>query len=152
MKLIAAFICISAFISCNNKADTPVEEKDTAVVTTFYSWQSVLNDSSGRLEMKKVETRGDYPQNAPLMISFLNTQNPNIKLEYVKTGGDTLYLKIPDAEYLTQRMGSTGPTLYFSTVVYTLTELPGIKNISFDFDEGDHASPGTYNRESFKDE
>jgi hypothetical protein len=49
-------------------------------------------------------------------------------------------------------MGSSGPTTYFAEAVFNLTEIPGIHYVSFDFEEGDHAQPGTFNRESFKDE
>jgi hypothetical protein len=49
-------------------------------------------------------------------------------------------------------MGSTGPTMFLSSAVYNLTEIPGIRYVNFDFEEGDHASPGTFSRESFKDE
>jgi len=32
-----------------------------------------------------------------------------------------------------------------------MTEISGINNVSLDFEEGDHASPGIFTRESFKD-
>jgi hypothetical protein len=73
-------------------------------------------------------------------------------LVLIKTSGDTVYLKIPEATYLTQQMGSSGPTMYFANLVYNLTEIPGIKNINVDLLEGDHAQPGTFNQDSFKDE
>jgi len=75
-----------------------------------------------------------------------------VQLAFVKTSGDTVYLKIPDPMYLTQQMGSSGPTIYLAQAVYSLTEVPGIKYVNLDFEEGDHASPGTFNRDSFKDE
>jgi spore germination protein GerM len=75
-----------------------------------------------------------------------------VRLVFIKSSGDTAYLKIPDATYLTQQMGSTGPRLFLSGLVYTLTSLPGINYVNLDFEEGDHAAPGTYSRESFKDE
>jgi len=39
-----------------------------------------------------------------------------------------------------------------ATATYTLTEAKGINYVDFDFEEGDHAVPGTYSRESFKPE
>ena len=139
------------FTACgNNKADQPIVENDTA--SSIYSWKASLNDSSGRLEMKKIEATGPDTLSAAAVVTYLNTTNNNIQLALVKTSGDTVYLKIPDAMYLTQQMGSTGPTLYLAQVIYNLTEIPGIKYVNLDFEEGDHAAPGTFNRDSFKDE
>jgi hypothetical protein len=139
-----------AVIACRNKADKPITESDTALAV--YSWQSALNDSSGRLEMKKVEAVGPDSLSPAAVVSYLNSTDSTVRLVLIKTSGDTVYLKIPDAEHLTQQMGSTGSTLYMAQVVYNLTEIPGIKYVNLDFEEGDHASPGTYTRENFKDE
>ncbi|MBP6416930.1 MAG: hypothetical protein KA330_10770 [Chitinophagaceae bacterium] len=150
--LIILSACL-VIISCNNKADQPGADDDTATAAELvYSWQAVLNDSTGRLEMKKSEAAGPDSLSPAAVITYLNTLNTNVRLELVKTSGDTVYVKIPDAMYLTQQMGSTGPTLYFSEAVYNLTEIPGIRFVNFDFEEGDHASPGTLNRESFNNE
>ena len=143
--------CVVA-IACNNKADQPGGDDDTATAQPIYSWQAVLNDSTGRLEMKKVEAAGPDSLSPAAVITYLNTLNTNVRLELVKTSGDTVYVKIPEAMYLTQQMGSSGPTMYFSEAVYNLTEIPGIKYVNFDFEEGDHASPGTLNRDSFNNE
>ena len=142
--LIILSACL-VIISCNNKADQPGADDDTATAAELvYSWQAVLNDSTGRLEMKKSEAAGPDSLSPAL--------NTNVRLELVKTSGDTVYVKIPEAMYLTQQMGSSGPTMYFSEAVYNLTEIPGIKYVNFDFEEGDHASPGTLNRDSFNNE
>jgi Sporulation and spore germination len=154
MKFFSLFVFTSLLLAaCNNKADQPaIEEDSTNTPAAVYSWQSVLNDSTGRLEMKKVEAVGPDSLSPAAVIKYLNTTNSNVQLVFVKIAGDTAYLKIPDPMYLTQQMGSTGPTLYLSQVIYNLTEIPGVKYVNLDFEEGDHASPGTYNRDSFKDE
>ncbi|MEO7982618.1 MAG: GerMN domain-containing protein [Bacteroidota bacterium] len=154
MKSFSLFVFAGLLLlACNNKADQPVTEDDsTEMSTTIYSWQSALNDSTGRLEMKKVEAVGPDSLSPAAVIKYLNTTNSNVQLVFVKTSGDTAYLKIPDPMFLTQQIGSTGPTLYLSQVIYNLTEIPGINYVNLDFEEGDHASPGTYNRDSFKDE
>jgi hypothetical protein len=46
-------------------------------------------------------------------------------------------------------MGTTGARAFLSVATYTLTELKGIHYVDFDFIEGDHAVPGTYNRGEF---
>ncbi len=149
LLIISACVTI---IACNNKADQPGAEDDSAAIIVKYSWQAGLNDSTGRLEMKKLEAEGPDSLSAAAVIDFLNNKYVNIKAVLLKTSGDTMYLNIPEATYLTQQMGSTGPILYFADAVYNLTEVPGIKYVNFDFEEGDHASPGILNRESFNDQ
>ena len=107
-------------------------------------------DSIGNLTKAQILTPDVDTLSPEVIISYLNNNNPNVKLEYNKVSGDTLFLKIPNATFLTQQMGSSGPEVYMAEVVYNCTELPGIKFITLDFKEGDHAEPGTINRESFK--
>lgn len=149
---IATILSVLFFVACNNKADKQATEQDTLVTKTVYSWESFIDDSTGRLKMNRRDSIGPDSLTSNSVIDFLNKTNPNIQLQLLRQSNDTLYIKIPDAEHLTQRMGSTGPTMYFANAVYNLTEIPGVKFVNFDFAEGDHASPGTYNRESFKDE
>ncbi len=147
----APLLLITLFFLCacgNNKANQPISENDTA--ETFYYWESTLNDSTGNLEMKKIETTDSL--SVPSILDYINKDNPRLRLEWVKTSNDTVYIKIKDATVLTQQMGSTGATEYMAAVVYNLTELRGMKYVNFDFQEGDHAAPGTFSRESFKNE
>ena len=134
-------------VSCSNnkpeEAETPVAE--------IYLWEAGLNDSTGLLQMKKIISPVADSLSVTSVTGYINGEDSNIQLEYVKTSGDTVFLKIPDAEYLTQRMGSSGPTMYLAGVVYNFTEIPGIKYVNLDFEEGDHAQPGTYSRENFSD-
>ena len=136
-------------ISCgNNSADESLDETDTATIN--YSWQAFLNDSTGKMEMKKEEAAGLDSLSTASIIDYMNASDSGIHLDVVKTSNDTVYIKIADATYLTQRMGSTGPSLYLAEVVYNLTEIAGIHYVNFNFEEGDHAQPGTFNRDSFK--
>src|SRR5690606_41471330 len=66
--------------------------------------------------------------------------------------GHTLHLEISDPTYLTQQMGSSGAKTYLVEVTYAYTEIPGITEVNIVFEEGDHAAPGRYNRNSFKDD
>lgn len=74
---------------------------------------------------------------------------PEIDLEISHIAADTIYIRIADATFLTQRMGSAGAWSYLMEVTYALTELPEIEAVSFDFEEGDHAVPDIYTRASF---
>lgn len=129
--------------SCgNNKTETEV------ITTTEISlWDADMD--SGLLKMEKRIVPDIDTINVENVISYLNTANPKIKLSFLKSAGDTIFLEIEDASFLTQQMGSTGPEMYLAEVIYNCTELPGIHFVNLDFEEGDHAQPGTYKREDF---
>jgi len=84
-----------------------------------------------------------------LLISELNAlfrQSRLPQITLIKTNGNTAHVQISDDWQLTQQMGSAGATGYIQAVTYTLTSLPGIDDVDFDFEEGDHAVPGRYAR------
>jgi hypothetical protein len=147
------YLIISLFllVSCgSNNTDVPISEDDSAI--DFYNWQANLNDTNGKLEMKRVLTGSIDSMSPQSVLTYINTENPKIKLEYLRSSGDTVFLKIQDAAILTQQMGSAGASMYIAGIVYNLTELSGINYVNLDFKEGDHAQPGTYNRANFKNE
>ncbi len=166
MKSIFSLLLLVTLLSCGNqKADQPATIEDTVTATVedtvttiaeHYIWQSTLDNSTGKLQLvavRPVPPDSIQPASVVALINKSNTQTGYaIRLDFIKTSGDTVYLKIVDATYLTQQMGSTGPRLFLSGVVYTLTGFNGINYVNLDFEEGDHAAPGTYSRESFKNE
>jgi len=90
------------------------------------------------------------PRSAEEVIDLLNERYADIiLLDLKKISGDTVFVKVEDAQYLTQQMGSTGAYGYMAEVTYSLTEVPGIDYVHFDFEEGDHATPGLYRRKDF---
>ena len=146
-KLLLILLSVTLLFSCkNNDADADIGNQDSLSNAPFF-WQAYLDDSTGRMEYRKIPANDTLTSAS--IIDFLNQGYTNIKLEYVKTSADTIFIRIPDAMYLTQQMGSTGPMLYLSEVVYNMTQIPGIKEVNINFEEGSHASPGTYNRTSF---
>jgi hypothetical protein len=74
---------------------------------------------------------------------------PRLRLQSVEAG--MAHVEIINAEYLTQRMGTSGAQNYLAATTYSLTEAAGIRGVVFIFPEGDHAAPGAYTRENFKD-
>lgn len=74
-----------------------------------------------------------------------------IVVKFVRTSVDTIYIKIPKSSYLTQQMGTCGANAFIATTTYTLTDIKDINYVNFDFEEGDHAVPGTYTRQFFTD-
>jgi len=75
---------------------------------------------------------------------------PKMRLQGVVAEG-VAHVEIINAEYLTQRMGTSGAQNYLAAATYSLTEMPGVRRVDFIFPEGDHAAPGVYTRESFRD-
>jgi len=143
-------ILISLLIfSCGNnkKADEQATGEDS--VFTKSSWEAI---DTGTLVLIKREGTGPDTLSPAGVVMFMNNNFPHVQLTIVKTSGDTLFLKILQSTYLTQQMGSSGPESYFAEAVYNLTEIPGIHYVNFDFEEGDHAQPGTFNRENFKNQ
>lgn len=74
-----------------------------------------------------------------------------VYLEFVKISYDTIFVKIKNSDYLTQQMGICGADQYMISTTFTLTELNDLKYVNFDFEYGDHASPGTYSRKYYLD-
>ena len=72
---------------------------------------------------------------------------PKVKLMNIKN--DAASVEVINADYLTEKMGSSGAQAYLASVTFTLTEDPKIKKVNFFFEEGDHAMPGTYTRKDF---
>ncbi|MDD4645077.1 MAG: hypothetical protein PHY99_03730 [Bacteroidales bacterium] len=86
------------------------------------------------------------------LIGMINSAYHNkVLLDFLKISHDTIFIRIKDPEYLTQQMGTSGAFKFMVSVTFTLTELRGIEYVSFDFEEGDHASPGTYSRKYYQD-
>ena len=61
----------------------------------------------------------------------------------------TAFVKVLDSERMTQGLGTTGAMEYLAQVTFSLTSVPGIQSVDFDFEEGVHAAPGVYDRQRF---
>ena len=141
--------------SCRNETESKVSDKDSTLVSDE---DVVLTSPPYTVEFDE-KTQGlslirsnESLEGADLndIISSINKKYQDIKLNLIKAGRDTIELKIDDAKQLTQGMGSTGAEAYLAEVTYSLTELKGVKAVKIDFEEGDHAMPGTYTRADFK--
>ncbi len=152
MKYFLAIITLVFAAACSNNKSEDKPEDNFPEGSEVKLWRSDLNDSTGKLIMMQ-DNMIIVDSLAPAdIIGFLNEQFPRVQLAYERTSNDTIFIRIPDAMYLTQQMGSSGPVMFFAAAVYNLTELPGIRWVNFDFEEGDHASPGTFGRDDFKNE
>ncbi len=148
------------FAACNsNQKDQQATVKDSVTIIpkadsappvkdAHYFWAVDEEDMKG-ISMKKTRPVSADSLNASSMAGLLNSTYPEIPLAYVKTSGDTVFLKISNSNYLTKQIGSTGAESYLAEVIYNFTELSGINNVDIRFKKGDHAEPGTYTRTDF---
>lgn len=155
---------MTLFLSCNSgniekNANPGVEITDTVFESPATEDSALLVKNKSLLwqvddakehKLQKPKVPGIDTMPAENLIQLINNSYDSIHLDYLKTSHDTIYVNILHSEALTERMGSTGAEMYMAATTYSLTELKGIKYVSYDFEEGDHASPGVYNRDNFK--
>lgn len=156
-KTILLILSLSIIVACNNNASTDKPEGDSLTAEELMapeeriSWVTVYDSIKNSYILKQQRQTDAAVLTPESVISDINATTENVKLEFRKTSNDTLYVAIPASDYLTQQMGSAGSSEYFATATFNLTELKGIRFVNYDFKAGDHAQPGTYGRNSFKD-
>ncbi len=144
--------------SCKSHTDTASAKEDSlsisrtdstqAFADDHYYWEVSFEQKRGMRFVKTFPIAADS-LNLSSIIDKLNFNYPEVKLQHLYLSSDTLFLKIADAKFLTQQMGSTGAQSYLGELTYNLTEIPGIHYIDLNFQEGDHANPGTFSRTDF---
>ena len=127
----------------------PIYKEDSTRYVKNKSLLWHVDDTKG-FKLQKPKMPGIDTFSAKNLIQLLNNNSDSIYLDYIKTSHDTIYVHLPHSEMLTERIGSTGAEMYMASTTYSLTELKNIKYVNFDFEEGDHASPGVYTRDNFK--
>jgi hypothetical protein len=155
-------------VGCNNKNSIPTENievnpkavvsndvqiKDTLIapkelVDFTPIWESDTTDDNYEKIIRSRSLDSIHLTNENIL-KILNSQMES-KCVFDKIKGNTIFIDIPNSVALTQRHGSSGAQMRMKLIVYTLTELPNIKKVHLNFEEGDHASPGTYSRKDFQ--
>lgn len=111
-------------------------------------WRFDTLSTTGRL-MFTIE----YPNaNIQEIADALNAAFRSDSVSQFKVTGvreQTAFVKILESDRLTQGLGSEGAREYLAQVTFTLTSVPGIQFVVFEFEEGDHAAPGMYSRDRF---
>jgi|UniRef100_UPI004049B3A3 hypothetical protein len=152
--LIIVFMIGSCRTDSTKVSDENTSTKSAALEdlskTLVVPWSVELNDSTQLMEIIK-NPDADMTNLGPNdIIDAINFKYPQIKLEWIKQEGNKAFIKIGDASYLTSSSGTEGANAYMAEVTFSLTELKGINEVNFNFTDGDHARPGTYKREDFK--
>jgi hypothetical protein len=163
MKLKFLFIgMIVLMFSCSTKSredKTSDEAEEKTEVSSTNSvvydpseaiWQHNYNSQTEEFVLEQVRQVDNDTLTGQKIEKIINRSWPKVQVEFLKTSDDTAYIAIPDSEVLTQQMGTAGAESFMMSTTYSFTELKGIKYVSFDFEEGDHAIPGVYSRNSWK--
>ena len=124
-----------------------IEAKPTSLAET--PWIADFDTVTQKYSMVQSEVVGTSQLDSSNVLQAINRKYPDIHMEWKSRSGDTAYVSIPEASILTQQSGTFGAQIYLAESTYSITEIPGIKWVSFDFKVGDHATPGVYHRESF---
>ena len=160
-SLLAMTLVVAAAASCRNESrkSTEVENhrdaaseisEDMEASLPALPYIAIFDDTSEKLGVEKNPDFNGSSLTVDALTQALITNYPEIKPEVDRISNDTLYVRIADAQYLTQQMGSSGAMMYLLEATYAYTELPEVNAVNFSFKEGDHAIPGTYTRERFK--
>jgi len=164
--LLLFVIAFSLMFGCNSGDKEKNEATEVITKDTVYDYVDSLDrdsvmhvknetllwhvDDAKNLKLHKPVVEGIDTMSAQAIIQLINNNYDSIHLDYVKISQDTIYVHIPNSEMLTERIGSTGAEMFMASTTYSLTELKGIHFVNYNFVEGEHATPGVYNRDNFK--
>ena len=71
------------------------------------------------------------------------------RLVLIRHDCDTAFVVVDGSQRLTEGMGTTGAQCFLAAATFSLTSVPEVSRVMFDFEEGSHASPGRYGRIDF---
>ncbi|HCN83739.1 MAG TPA: hypothetical protein DIT07_08965 [Sphingobacteriaceae bacterium] len=157
-KLVYYSLIIFLLSACRNSEEETAESKDSVKTSSPIAQKAIIipyvaeyNEQTQKIELQH-DTGNDVSKfSVAEMIEAVNLRYPKIQMQLLSTDAGIVHVKIIDASYLTENMGTAGAKIYLAEATYALTEISGIKSVDFSFTEGDHASPGIYTRADFKD-
>lgn len=159
-KLILYLLVATVFVACNSDTKSTEDLDSVENITPIVNaqpeklfdvpWAAILDTASQKITMTQTAGVDDADLNVDNVTESLNRKYPEIIISEPEKKGDTVFIKINDASYLTQGSGSMGAEIYMAEVTYSFTQIPDVDFVNFDFITGDHASPGTFKREDFK--
>ena len=89
-----------------------------------------------------------FPKTPKQLIDCLNTLHKT-QIRLIRIESDTMFVRFEGADYAIEQSGSFGAEEFLARATFTLTEIPGISFIHYNFEEGSHMVPGYYDRNSF---
>lgn len=173
LKEIGIIILILLFVSCKNQGSSKNGNKQNSVSESAISDSLQFRDSVGSINgsipdinqsraiwvydvmvdtIVQIRKVNKDTLTYEKLIDLINSDyNNRVGIDFSRIADDTIFVVIKNPDYLTQQMGSSGADAFMITTTFILTELPGIEHVNLDFQEGDHASPGTYSRKYYRD-
>lgn len=145
--IIFSFVFIMLIIgSCKSK-DKQVDKESDLLATpdTILTWK--INADS--MIMKRDINIPDSIVTSQRIINGLNVKYPAVQIVFIKQGGDTVFIAVPDAAYLGNQMGSAGAGEWYADAVINLTSAPGINFVFFQMELHSHASSGVIGRNEY---
>jgi len=159
-NVIYCLLFLSFLVSCvNDRKDKNVEDNESLnkeMVTEEkpstipnIPWSAELDTITQVFTMKKNEQVKTQDLDSSNVLKAINKDYPQNLIVWERQSGDTAYVSIPNSASLTQQSGTLGAKVFLAESTYSITEIPGIKIVNFNFKAGDHASPGAYTRNDF---
>lgn len=155
-KFSGILFILALLMACNSDSKDPASQNRTVKEPNPKPAQ--IEEVPWAVEIDSATQKMKIVQNTKVVQTDLDVKNvtkvlvkkfPEIKIVWQKPVKDTAFVYIPNALYLSQSSGSMGADIFLAEVTYSYTQIPGIKFVHIDFEEGDHASPGTYKRSDF---
>ena len=147
---ITIFILFIFIISCrNSNNDKSTDEPETIIYDypdTLLAWEV----SADSMVMKRQTIYPDSSITINRIINGLNDKYPNVHIELLKQSGDTVYINIPNSDYLGEQMGSAGSSAWFADATINLTTAPGINYVSYKMDLHSHAESNVLGRDAYR--
>ena len=126
-----------------------VSERSVVYDSLEAIWKYDFNQQTEAYEVTQLRSVDKESLTGETIEKIINKAWPGVQIKFIRTSNDTAYISIPDSKVLTQQMGSAGSESFMVSTTFSFTELKGIHFVSYDFEEGDHAVPGVYNRNSW---
>lgn len=157
-------VCMLLVIGCQNERrsaptvedveDEPavVEAVETMITLPALPYFVYFDEQAEHMEIERDPLFSDQALHVDSLTKLFRMHYPEVPLAVSGQEGNTVNLEISDPTFLTQQMGSSGAKTYLLELTYAFTEIPGIDQVNIVFEEGDHAVPGIYNRNSFRDD
>lgn len=143
-RLLAIALVLIVACKCNNEQTKPTAADSTLIIPDTLLVYEVDTEAK---TLKRFTEVPDSAFTARRVVNGLNQKYANVQLQLVKLSNDTLFVAVPENEFLGERMGSTGASSWFQDVILNLTSVPGVNYLNIDMQERSHAMPGTFRKD-----
>lgn len=154
IRYLTTLCFVAIVVACNNEAPKDRDAStDAAPPQQWYVTDTVIvwDCSAEDKERKKIFSPPDSVTVPQAFINGINKTYSEVKIEFDRLSSDSLYVRIPDATWLTDRAGNSGAEQYLCFAALNLLETKGVNYVHVDFTPGVHARPYTWSMKDFSD-